>query len=213
MGKLLNMSSINHDEIRHRILEILYEFEQENPLIVGGLSRDKMKEILHISEEKMDFNMVYLEQKGLLTLFKGIGTWFHARITAFGIDVIGDKEKFSEQFPFIQTNIQEIHGDVHGILVQAVESQVVSFNQQITTAFQQARNITETKEDIRPTLREEVKKYLNLLEEELKRKEPDAGKIQMLWKWLRRNANWVVPTLTQVVLEGLKMALGLLGQA
>ena len=166
-----------------------------------------MKEILQIPEKQMDFNMFYLKEKRLVSLFEVIESWIYARITAFGIDVIERKEKYLEEFPFIQTAIQEIHGDVYGTVVQAVESQV-SFNQQVDTVFQQARKITETRTDIKASLREEVKKHLNLLEEELKRKEPDAGKIQTLWKWLKRNANWVVPTLTQVVLEGLKIALG-----
>ena len=204
MGKLLVMPSIIHNEIRHRILEILYKFEQKNPTNIGGLGRETMKEILKIPEEQMDFNMLYLKQKGLITLFEVIGSWIYARITAFGIDVIENKEIFAEQFPFI---IQEIHGDVYAPVIQAIGSQV-SFNQQVTTAFQQARNMIEIKEDVPPTLREEIEKHLNLLEEELKNKEPNAGKIQTSWKWLKRNANWVVPTLTHVVLEGLKMSLG-----
>lgn len=200
------MPSINHNEIRHRILEILYKFAQESPESFG-MHKDAIQQLLKIPEKKTFFNILYLEQKGLIEVSTVIGGWVSARITAFGIDVVENKERYGEEFPFIQTTIQEIHGDVYGTVVQAVESQV-SFNQQVTTAFQQARNITETKEGIPPTLTEEIKKHLNLLEEELKRTEPDAGKIQTSWKWLKRNANWVVPTLTQVVLEGLKIALG-----
>lgn len=106
-----------------------------------------------------------------------------------------------------QTTIQEIHGDVYAPVVQAVESQV-NFNQQVATAFQQARNMTETRKGISQTLMGKIKKHLDLLEEELKSKEPDAGKIQALWKWLKRNANWVVPTLTRVVLESLRIVFG-----
>lgn len=107
----------------------------------------------------------------------------------------------------IQASIQEIHGDVYGPAIQAVSSQV-SFSQQVNDAFRQAYGMVETKGDVPPEQKEEIKKNLNLLEEELNKKEPDAGKIQGLWKWLRRNASWVVPTLVQVILEGTKMALG-----
>ena len=199
------MSSINHDEIRHRILETLYKFAQENPESFG-LTKETLEQILKIPEKKIFFNISYLDEKGLVTIFRGIGTWFHAKITAFGIDVIENKEKYDEDFPFLQTVVQEVHGDVYGTVVQAVESQV-SFNQQVNTAFQQARNITEAKEDISPSIRKEINKQLNLLEKELKTKEPDVGKIQNLWKWLKKNANWVIPTLAHVVLEGLKMGL------
>jgi len=151
--------------------------------------------------------MSYLDEKGLISLSRGIGNWFYARITAFGIDVVENKEKYGEEFPFLQTVVQEIHGDVYGTIIQAVKSQV-SFNQQASNAFQQARILTETNEGISPSLREEIQEHLNLLEKELKTKEPDAGKIQKSWIWLKRNATWVIPTLTQVVLEGLKIALG-----
>jgi len=170
MGKPLNMPQINHDEIRHRILEILYKFAQENPDSVG-LRKVALQQILKIPEKKLFFNISYLNEKGLVRASIGVGNWFHARITAFGIDVVENKEKYGEQFPFIQTNIQEIHGDVSGTVIQAIKSPV-SFNQQVTTTFQQARKIIETRTDVTLSLKEEVKKHLNLLEEELKSKEP-----------------------------------------
>lgn len=202
------MPSIDHNEIRHRILEILYKFAEQNSQSLG-LDRERMQKTLQISEKLIDFNMLYLEEKGLIKLFKVTGSlWHSAQITAFGMDVIENKEKFGEQFPFIRVTIQEIHArDIYGTVVQAVESQV-SFAQQVTKVFQRARKITETKTDIKASLREKTKNHLNLLEEELKRKEPDAGKIQTLWKWLKRNANWAVPTLTEIVLEGIKRAFG-----
>ena len=197
------MPSINHDKIRHRILKILYKFAQENPESLG-LDKETVLQILQIPEKAIFFNILYLDEKGLVSVSRGIGNWFYARITAFGIDVIENKEKYGEQFPFIQTTIQEIRAPVYGNVVQAVESRV-TFNK-VSTAFQQARNITDTKEDIPSSLREEIKKLLDLLEEELKSKEPDAGKIKNLWKWLKKNAKWVIPMLSHFVLEGLKMA-------
>ncbi|UCE16464.1 MAG: hypothetical protein JSV12_02285 [Candidatus Bathyarchaeota archaeon] len=197
------MPSIVDNEIRQLILKTLFDFEQKNPRSTGGFGRERMKELLQLPEEKMDFNMYYLEQKGFVKLFKGIGIWFHARITAFGVDVIENKHKFGEQFPFIKTTIQEIHGDVHGNVVQAVDSKV-SFNQQVTAAFRRARNMIETKDGISPTLKEAINEKVTLLEKELRSKKPDTSRTRKLWKWLKRNANWVVPTLAQVVLEVLK---------
>ena len=200
------MSSITNNEIRYRMLEILSNLAQREPGAM--LNRQTMQNMLQISEGEMDFNMLYLEEKGLVKLHKTMGAlWQAAEIRAFGIDVIENKEKYSERFPFIQTTIQEIHGNVYGPAIQAVGSNI-NYNQNVTTAFQQARKMTEAKADITASLKSEVEKYLNLLEEELKSKEPDAGKIQKFWKWLKRNANWVVPTLAKVVLEGVKIALG-----
>jgi len=197
------MPSIDQNEIRHEILEILYRFDQENPSNIGGLTRERMKEILQIPEKQLDFNIFYLKEKMLVRLFEVIHSWIHARITAFGIDVIENKEMYSKQFPFI---LQEIHGDVYGTVIQAVDSQV-NLHRQVTNVFQHAHEITNKKTDIEEDLREEVNKYLTRLEEELKKKEPDLGKIHKLWKWLKKNATWVIPLLTQVVLESLKMTI------
>ena len=206
MAKPVNMSSITDDEVRHGILEILCKLAKEDP--GSMLDRKKMQKLLKISEKRMDFNMLYLEEKGLVKLHKVWGSlWQAAEITAHGIDVLQHKDRYSREFPFVRTTIQKIYGDVYGPVVQAVESQV-NFSQQLATAFQQARSMTKTKEDIRSTLREEIEKHLNLLEEELRRKECDAGKIQRLWEWLKRNADWVVPTLAQVVSESTRIALG-----
>ena len=152
--------------------------------------------------------MLYLEEKGLIRLHKAIGyLWYSAEITAFGVDVIEDKERFGQRFPFIQTTIQQIQGDVYGNVVQAVQSEV-SFSGKVTSAFKSARTVTDTKKDLPGDLKKEINRHLDLLEEELKKKEPDVGKIQKAWKWLKRNANWLVPILTQIVLEGIKQALG-----
>lgn len=201
------MSSMSDSEIRHMMLEVLLKASQEDPTGVG-LSRDRMKEILQIPENRMDFNMLYLKDKGLVQLLQSIGTpWNFAQITAYGVDVVENKEKYKNEFPFIQTTIQEIHGNVYGHVIQAVSSQV-SFTQQVTDAFKQAYNIVETKGEVTTELKEEIKKNLKLLEDELNKKEPDAGKIQGLLRWLKQNASWIVPTIIQVILKGMEMVLG-----
>lgn len=165
-----------------------------------------MLELLQTTKEKMDFNMLYLEQKDLVELHKVMGSlWEIANITAFGTDVVEDKRKYGGQFPFIQTTIQEIHGDIYGQVVQAVQS-AVSLDQQMSDAFKKANEMVDEKTDLPETLRNEIRQNLRLLKEEFKNKPPDAGKVQKTWEWLKRNANWVVPTLTQVVLEGIKRA-------
>jgi hypothetical protein len=202
------MSAVANSELRHQILEILYRSAQQNSLIFG-VDRAKMKELLQVSESQIDFNVIYLKEKGLVELLQplGKGQWSFARITAFGIDVIEDKDRFKENFPFILTNIQQIYGDVNAPVTQAVGSQV-NFEQQVNTAFDQVQILIERKEVITLEQKDEIKVRLGLLKEELKKQEPDVGKIQGLWKWFKQNASWVVPTLSQVVLEGTKLALG-----
>jgi hypothetical protein len=201
------MSSPSDDEIRHAILELLLRAAKDNPTVVG-MNKQQVYENLQIPEERIEFNMDYLEQKGLVVRsgFMGPPYWF-VKITAFGIDVVEQKEKFAAEFPFIQVTIQHIGGNVYGPAVQAVNSQVI-FNQQVTDAFKRAYDLVESKTDATVAQKDEIKKNLKALEEELETKEADAGKIQKAWKWIQRNANWLVPTLSQVVIEGMKMALG-----
>jgi predicted ArsR family transcriptional regulator len=200
------MSSPSDDEIRHAILELLLKAAKDNPRVVG-MNKEQVYEKLQIPRERIEFNMDYLEQKGLVVRsgFMGPPYWF-AQITAFGVDVAEHKERFAAEFPFIQVTIQHIGGNVYGPAVQAVNSQV-TFNQQVVDAFKRAYDIVEHKTDATIDQKVEIKKNLKALEEELETKEADAGKIQKAWKWIQRNANWLVPTLSQVVIEGTKIAL------
>jgi hypothetical protein len=129
--------------------------------------------------------------------------WELGRITAFGIDVIENKENYKQQFPFVTFQVQEIYGDVHGNVVQAKDSRITI--QQVESVFQKAYSLTESKAGISPEMKKEILSNLASLEEEMKKEEPDAGKIQKTWNWLKRNANWVVPVLAQMVLEVVKL--------
>lgn len=192
----------SNDEIRISILQHLYTFFHQDPKLIG-INRAQMLELLNNQENLMDSNMLYLEQKGLVKLIKTMGSlWELAMITAVGIDVIENKEMYKKQFPFVTIQVQEIYGYVHGNVVQAKDSEVIT--QQIDSAFQTARNMTESKTEILPELKQGILSNLASLEEEMKKEEPDAGKIQKTWNWLKRNASWVVPVLTQIVSEVIK---------
>lgn len=201
------MSAVTNDQLRYRMLEILYKFAQDNARSLG-LERAKMKELLQVPDNIMDFNISYLADKRLIKLFLAGGEpWMCAEITAYGIDVIEHQDNFKTQLPFIQTNIQNIQGNVNAPVTLVAGSQV-TFDQQVINAFSQANTKVEDRTGLSGQQKEEIKNYLKQLEEELGNKEPDAGKVQRLWKWLKQNANWIVPTLATVVLEGTKKAMG-----
>jgi hypothetical protein len=202
------MTSLSNEQIRRMILEILYEEAKTNPTS-QGVNRDEMKKILQIPEKDLDFNVFYLKEKGLIELFQCLGKpWEFAKINAYGIDVVENKEKYRTKFPFIYATIQEIHGNIYGQVVQAVASQL-TFSQRVDDAFKQAYQLIDMKTEIQSELRGEIKKRVKLLEEELRNPEPNLSKIQELWKWLKQNANWIIPTLTQIVLEVVKIAFGI----
>jgi hypothetical protein len=200
------MFSFTEDQVRHLILEILYNQEKENPS--SFTDRQTMQKMLNVPEKQIDFNMIYLAQKSLVHLeLAGGAPWYCAEITAFGIDVIEQKEKYQSQFSFINATVN-VQGDNYGNIAQAVGASAINFNQQVSDAFKKAYEVIEGKTDIASEQKEEIKKNAKMLEEELKKEKLDAGRIQQLWNWLQQNASWIVPTLAPIVMEGIKMAFG-----
>lgn len=118
---------------------------------------------------------------------------------------IVQKFNLDEGIKILVVNYQEIHGDIHGNVTQVVGEQI-NFNQQVTNVFKNAYNMVEKKEDISSEQKGEIIKNLKVLQEDLQSKKLDAGKIQKSMEWLKQNANWLVPTIIQVVMEGLGIA-------
>ena len=60
----------------------------------------------------------------------------------------------------------QVQGDVNAPIIQATDSQV-NFGQQVNDAFKRAYSMVEGKNDIQPEQKEEIKKNLKDLQEEL----------------------------------------------
>ncbi len=89
---------MTNSAIRKKMLEILYELFQKRPY--NRITPKELIEIIGVDLETLHFNAVYLEEKGYLELQKPLdGTLFvGARITAEGIDLIEDIDKFNAIF-------------------------------------------------------------------------------------------------------------------
>ncbi|MGD0028756.1 MAG: hypothetical protein ABSC91_07435 [Candidatus Bathyarchaeia archaeon] len=122
------------------------------------------------------------------------------------MDEIIKNLEFYKKLPVSQVLIQQIQGGVQGNVYQEIEPHL-NFNQQVAGAFKHAYLQVENKADVSIELKQDIRRNLEALEKELKSEEPDAGKVQSHWRWVRQNANWVVPTIMQVVIEGIKIAL------
>ena len=88
----------NH-ELRRKILQMLYTCFTEHPY--HRITPNEFTEDLGVTQRVLDFNIVYLEEKGYVELQKPLeGSIFvGARITPKGIDLVEDKKRFSELFP------------------------------------------------------------------------------------------------------------------
>jgi hypothetical protein len=209
-----SLFSFTSDELRHSILELLYNRNRAVPRN-NFFNREEMLEILRIPDPEIDFNIFYLRDMKLITLVTAPGkSWVCASITAFGINVIEHKAKYSEEFSFVNTTIKVLGNNnvivtPYGNSNSTVNVSQDNFSNTVSKAFIKAYEEIENKDDITLQKKIEIKNWTKLLEEELQTIEPDAGKIQKAWKWLKHNADWLVPTLSQIVTDGIKIACGI----
>jgi len=188
----------SHDETRLLILEMLYKTAENRPEH-PYLNRENFLSELNVRARHIDFNIDYLTQNGLIERQRFMGPpKYMVKITDYGIDVIENKKRYVGQYPFLNLNIQEFHGPVYGQAVQIVESHDINI-QQISGAFNEARKIISSLADMSEDLKKEALEHLDILEIEVKNKEPDIDTLTRSWRWLKRNARWVVPTLVTII--------------
>lgn len=198
--------SYNHDFIRMQILRMLYDYEQQKPRGSMGQERNDIFAVLrfmfNVPEKIMDFNIEYLEGKGLVKLIKSWGggiLWRNASITPLGIDAVEGKQVFTPELPFLNVNIQQV-GDVYGGQVsQAIGSNISTL--QVSDSFDIVQKAIRERTDLSDEKKTEALESLQTIVEEVKKETPDAGRLQRAWAWLKRNVGWVAPIITQVLIK------------
>lgn len=90
---------MTNQEIRRKILEILYERFKEHPY--NRATPNEFKEMINIGLKDLHFNMIYLEEKGYVELQKPLegSVFVGARLTAKGIDLVEDEYQMAVFFP------------------------------------------------------------------------------------------------------------------
>lgn len=192
-----------HFKTRYRIIESLYKKNEEDPGF--PLNQKQLSQQIGVSDSELELNVRYLEEKGLIRCSWTGGTPRNimARINAHGMDVYENQEEFLPQFPFlkINVNIQEIKGSVIGPVIQGERATVITI-QPILDSFNKIRETIQAK-DISEEKKNDILYHINTLEKETQKEQPDASIIERSYNWLKRNADWVVPTLTQILIEAL----------
>ena len=179
---------MNNQEIRFRILKLLYDNEEEQPSEFVG--PDKLEE-LGLEHNKLLANVTYLEEKGYIELFKGFGAHFNgARITAYGKDLVEDESSLRQEFPTVQFIIQ--HGQVN---IANQNSQNIQTTVNITNYDQIFREV-ETLDNAG-----EIKPHVEALrnEDSKPENERDSNVITKSWKFIKENASSIVPLVEPVV--------------
>ncbi|MDI6737230.1 MAG: hypothetical protein QME12_01815 [Nanoarchaeota archaeon] len=170
--------------IRRRILEYLYQKDEDNPSY--PISRDELKLYMNIPDNKLDSNVLYLEEKGYLKLSRGLGSlFFSAEITAFGKDLIENPEDFNAIFPLTLN-----------IITNSSNIAIGDNNVQTSTLFEGIYNQIEKQN---PNNKQQIKEAIISIEQELKKAEPSRNLIGKALDFLRDNAAWILPTVIEVI--------------
>jgi len=198
--------SSSDDQARFNILELLYNRQQNNPA-GSGVDRAIIQDALKLSEKQLDTNMSYLEEKNLVSLVRLSGSqWTFAKINVDGVDVIENKERYADKFSFTQAVASQTSENSE-VLTKTPRIQT-SFHEQLSDGFKQALDQVRVS-DLSVKEREKIEKQLRSLERELqKTPKIDLAAVQRDWDWLRKYANASTKSVSGVVLEAIKLALG-----
>ncbi len=154
-------------EIRRKILEMSYERFKEHPYY--RITPKEFKEILNIDLKTLNFNIVYLEEKGYIELQKPLeGSLFvGARITSKGVDLVEDEFQFDTTFP--------VNQDTSAMQINIFKE----FNLLIDRVNESDGISSDTKE----ILTEEIKE----IQKELKKIEPSYARVKLFLDRVRQH--------------------------
>jgi hypothetical protein len=200
--------STSDPQVSIDILQLLYNRVSDDPTS-SGVDRAIIQATLKLDEKQMDDNMAYLEANELVAVSRiGGYKWTFAKITGDGIDVVENKEKYADKFTFTQTASSQVPLEGQAKMSQKLQPKL-SFPEQVSIAFKQASDqVLGAK--ISNGDKGKIEKQLRELEKELlKARKADLGSIQKHWEAINKNASWLRPVMTPVVLEAVKLVMDL----
>jgi len=145
--------------LRRKILEMVYERFKEHPYY--RITPKEFKESLNIGLKELHYNIIYLEEKGLIELQKPLeGSIFvGARITPKGIDLVEDEYQLDIVFPLSRK-----------------EERVINISHEFNTLIKEIDSTDSISNELREIIREEIKDIQN----ELTSGEPSYNHVKIL---------------------------------
>jgi hypothetical protein len=178
---------MNNNGIRRRIIEELYNSNEEKPGLMTPHGR--LIDEIGIENNELDRNINYLHEKRFIDLLRA-GKYYAAKITPKGIDLIENPEEFNTLFP--QVNItQNIVQDSSHVVIGSNNS--ININESFNEIYQdpEFRNSNN---------KEQIKDIIQELQIELGNETVNKSKIQKCYDWLKINANWSIPMVSQIII-------------
>jgi len=162
-------------QIQRQILELLNEFNDENPEYYAARSYliDKLK----IDDKTLEKNVLDLNKEKYVDISRGLGISFNSvKITSKGIDLIENSELSKVQ-------------DSQNVVISAGSSIENSFNEIYNTInFLNLEN------------KDKIRQKISIIQEELKKDTISKSKIKKSTKWLKINASWTILPLAQIIM-------------
>ena len=181
---------MENKEIRRKILEYLYQRDEENPQ--NYVSKQKLIGFLDVEGKKVDTNILYLEEKGYVELIKGIGAglFSSARINSYGKDLVENADQFNIEFPIRLT--QNIVTNSPGTIIGNDNIQTIEVSKNFNLIYEKI-------EKINPEKKEEIKSAVKSIEEELNKNNTNKSTVKKSLDFLKQNAPWIVPTIIELI--------------
>ncbi len=170
---------MDNKQIQRQILEILNEFNHENPGYYAA--RVYLADKLNMDDKTLEKNVLHLHKEKYVDISRALGISFNSvKITDKGIDLVENQEAFNVQG---SQNIVIASEDVNIIIEN-------SFNE-IYTAI----------ESLNLENKDKIRQKVNIIQEELKKDKISKSKIKNSTIWLKKNARWTILPLAQIIME------------
>jgi len=164
--------------LRRKILEMVYERFKEHPYY--RITPKEFKESLNISLKELHYNIIYLEEKGLIELQKPLeGSIFvGARITPKGIDLVEDEYQFDIMFPLSRQ-----------------EKPVMNTSHEFNTLIKDIESTDSMSHELREIIIEEIKDIHN----ELTGGEPSYSRVKNLIGKIKERNNEIYEKVMTII--------------
>jgi hypothetical protein len=164
-------------QIQRRLLEVLNEFNVENPEYY--IERGHLANKLQINDKTLEKTVLDLHKEKYVDIGKALGVTFNSvKITDKGIDLIENPE----------------------FDVQEGQSAAISENvdRDIENSFNEIYNAVES---LNLENKDEIRQKVDIIHEELKKDRISRSKIKSSVEWLKLNARWTILPIAQIVME------------
>lgn len=191
---------MKNSEVRAHVLKEFYDQEMRNEY--RGIDSEFGKH-LGVPRRQVEVALKYLVDMGLVkgTYVGGTDLPVTMGITALGLDVVDEPQKFSDQYEITQQVIQ-VTGSVYGQIAQAQQQSQVT---QVQYNFQDLERLIEGHTELAASERQDLKDRLIEIEQELRKDSFSQSKVRRLLESMKKY-EWLFPLVVEAIVRLMKGA-------